>query len=64
MNIEQEYEELYSHWVKEFNHLALTELSQDLFDHYNEIVEFIKNYTLNSNGVIENQIIKFNCRCF
>ncbi|TXT62450.1 MAG: hypothetical protein BAJALOKI1v1_930005 [Promethearchaeota archaeon] len=58
MNIEQEYEKLYTHWFKEVNQLSLTELTQDLFNIYNNLIDTIIDYELLTEDAIEQEIFK------
>ncbi|MFW9940045.1 MAG: hypothetical protein ACFFFT_03330 [Candidatus Thorarchaeota archaeon] len=54
MNLEKDYEDLYQHWLKEFQQVELTRLDQKLFDKYNTLLN-----SLNNHQEYETNSIKF-----
>jgi DNA polymerase/3'-5' exonuclease PolX len=44
MNLQKDYEELYEHWLKEFQQVDLTEMNQDLFSQFKTTMDFINDY--------------------
>lgn len=58
MNLRRDYEKLYQHWFKEFQQTDLTELTQDQFNYYKQITDFINDYTEESMDDITDQILK------
>ncbi|MFX1411333.1 MAG: hypothetical protein ACFFA6_13365 [Promethearchaeota archaeon] len=44
MELRKDYEKLYQHWLDEFQQTELTALSQDLFEEYKKIINFINDY--------------------
>ncbi len=44
MELQKEYEKLYQHWLKEFQNTDITELSQDTFNDYIKILDFINEH--------------------
>jgi DNA replication initiation complex subunit (GINS family) len=44
MDLEKEYEKLYQHWLKEFEHPTLTNLNQKQFEQYTAVLKSIENH--------------------
>ncbi len=57
MNIEKEYERLYSHWLDEFQQVELTPLSKELINYYNNILSQLKDAQKGQKKVLQDQII-------
>ena len=58
MDLKTDYENLYQHWVKEFQQSELTTLNQALFDYYRKIVSFINNYIEEKKDILKEKIIE------
>jgi DNA replication initiation complex subunit (GINS family) len=57
LNIEKEYNKLYSHWLDEFEQAELTILSKDLINYYNRILSQLKDYKKTQQNLIKDQLI-------
>jgi len=58
MNLKTDYQNLYQHWLKEFEHSELTLLAQENFDYYRKNVDYITKFELEGKQNIENQLLK------
>ena len=58
MDLKTDYENLYQHWVKEFQQSELTTLNQALFDSYKKIVGFINNYKEEQKDDLKEKILE------
>ncbi|MFX1575170.1 MAG: hypothetical protein ACFFB0_20735 [Promethearchaeota archaeon] len=58
MDLKTDYENLYQHWIKEFQQSELTKLNQALFDYYRKIVSFINNYKEEQNDVLKEKVFE------
>ncbi|NVM16201.1 MAG: hypothetical protein HWN80_00690 [Candidatus Lokiarchaeota archaeon] len=58
MNLKTDYQNLYQHWLKEFEKPELTPLTQESFDYYRKSVDYINKYELESKQNIEIQLLK------
>jgi len=58
MNLKTDYQNLYQHWLKEFKQSELTPLTQENFEYYKKIVDYITKFELESRQNIENQLLK------
>jgi len=58
MNLKTDYQNLYEHWLKEFEQSELTPLTQENFDYYKKSVDYIAKFELESRQNIENQLLK------
>ncbi len=56
MDLQKEYEKLYQHWLKEFQNTDLTELSQDTFNNYIKILNFINEHQEKETDAIKQRI--------
>ena len=57
MNLKTDYQNLYQHWLKEFEQRELTPLTQERFDYYRKGVDYITKFELESKQNIENQLL-------
>ena len=58
MDIKREYNNLYQHWSKEVQESDLTLLTQEDFDNYKKSVDYIKNFKLKKEDIIQNEVLK------
>ncbi len=58
MNLKTDYQNLYQHWLKEFEQGELTTLTQDNFDYYRKNVDYITKFELQGKQNIEIQLLK------
>ncbi|MFX1274688.1 MAG: hypothetical protein ACFFBP_06005 [Promethearchaeota archaeon] len=58
MDLKNDYNKLYHQWLKESRELELTHLSQADFEYYKKSVEYIKNYKLEKEDAIQNEVLK------
>ncbi|MFX1312738.1 MAG: hypothetical protein ACFFHD_09015 [Promethearchaeota archaeon] len=58
MDLKTDYENLYQHWVNEFQQSELTKLDQHLFDYYKKIVSFINNYKEEQKQELKQQVFE------
>ena len=58
MNLKTDYQNLYQHWLKEFEQSELTPLTQECFDSYRKSVDYITKFELESKQIIESQLLK------
>jgi DNA replication initiation complex subunit (GINS family) len=57
MDFKKEYEQLYQHWLNEFQQIDLTQLTEDLFNKYQHLINKINNFRLNNKEKIKDRII-------
>lgn len=57
MDLKKEYEQLYQHWLNEFQQIDLTQLTEDLFNKYQHLINKINNFRLNNKEKIKDRII-------
>ncbi|MFX0048215.1 MAG: hypothetical protein ACFE8G_08595 [Candidatus Hermodarchaeota archaeon] len=57
MNLKADYQNLYQHWLKEFEKSELTPLTQENFDYYRKSVDFITKFDLEGKQHIEKQLL-------
>ncbi|MFX1288567.1 MAG: hypothetical protein ACFFFY_08425 [Promethearchaeota archaeon] len=57
MNLKADYQNLYQHWLKEFEKSELTPLTQENFDYYRKSVDFITKFDLEGKQYIEKQLL-------
>ena len=57
MNIEKDYERLYSHWCDEFEHVELTPLTKELISYYNNIFSQLKDAQKGQKNVLQDQLV-------
>lgn len=57
MNLKADYQNLYQHWLKEFEKSELTPLTQENFDYYRKSVDFITKFDLEGKHHIEKQLL-------
>ncbi len=57
MDLKKEYEQLYQHWLNEFQQIDLTQLPEDLFNKYQHLINKINNFRLNNKEKIKDRII-------
>jgi len=58
MDIKTIYNNLYQHWSKEIQESTLTLLVQDDFENYKKSVDYIKNFKLKKEDIIQIEILK------
>jgi len=58
MDLTEDYEKLFNHWLEEFQNSELTKLTPELFDEYNKFVKQIKEYRDDTSDVIKEQLLK------
>jgi len=58
MDLAEDYEKLFNHWLEEFQNSELTKLTLELFDEYNKFVKQIKEYRDDTSDVIKEQLLK------
>ena len=58
MDLVEDYEKLFNHWLEEFQNSELTKLTPELFDEYNKFVKQIKEYRDDTSDVIKEQLLK------
>jgi len=58
MNLETDYQNLYQHWLKEFEQSDLTPLTQENFDYFRKSVDYITKFELEGRQKVENQLLK------
>ena len=58
MDLAEDYEKLFNHWLEEFQNSELTKLTLELFDEYNKFVKQIKEYRDETSDVIKEQLLK------
>ncbi|MFX1345713.1 MAG: hypothetical protein ACFFBC_10910 [Promethearchaeota archaeon] len=58
MNLEKDYEDLYQHWLKEFQKVELTRLDQKLFDKYNTVLNSLNNHQENETNSIKFELFE------
>ena len=58
MNLKTDYQNLYQHWLKEFEQSDLTPLSQENFDYYRKSVDYITKFELEGKRNVEIQLLK------
>jgi len=58
MNLKTDYQNLYQHWLKEFEQGELTTLTQENFDYYRKNVDYITKFELQGKQNIEIQLLK------
>ena len=57
MNIEKDYNQLYTHWLEEFEHVELTSLSNELLSYYNRILNQIRKLQTGQENPIKDKIV-------
>jgi DNA replication initiation complex subunit (GINS family) len=57
MNLKTDYQNLYKHWLKEFETSELTPLTQETFDNYRKSVDHITKFELENKRNIEIKIL-------
>jgi len=58
MNLKTDYQNLYEHWLKEFEQSELTPLTQENFEYYRKRVDYITKFELESKQNVEIQLLK------
>ena len=58
MNLKTDYQNLYEHWLREFEQSELTPLTQENFNSYKKNVDYIVKFELESRQNVEIQILK------
>ena len=53
MDLKKDYDKLYQHWLKEFEHPELTQLTQDIFDNYKKSLSYINQYHIEEKPIVE-----------
>ena len=58
MDLKRDYENLYQHWLIEFQQVDLTKLNQKLFDKYSKLLNSIDNHQENETDNIKFQVFE------
>ncbi|MFX0080853.1 MAG: hypothetical protein ACFE94_03780 [Candidatus Hodarchaeota archaeon] len=58
MDLKKEYENLYQHWLKEFQQAELTNLNQKLFEKYGKLLNSVDNHQENESDIIKSQVFE------
>ncbi|MFW9971100.1 MAG: hypothetical protein ACFFDF_12975 [Candidatus Odinarchaeota archaeon] len=58
MDLRKEYEKLYQHWLKEFQNIDLTEITQETFNEYKRLLNFINDYREEEKEEVKAQLLK------
>jgi len=58
MDLKRDYENLYQHWLNEFQQVDLTKLNQKLFDKYSKLLNSIDNHQENGTDNIKFQVFE------
>ena len=58
MNLKTDYQNLYNHWLKEYEHSELSPLTQEVYNYYKKTVEYIRKYELEGGQPVELQLLK------
>jgi len=57
MNLKADYKRLYQHWLKEFEQVALTRLTQEDFNYFSKIINYIKKFELEDKQKVKLQLL-------
>ncbi|MFX0002054.1 MAG: hypothetical protein ACFE9C_10045 [Candidatus Hodarchaeota archaeon] len=57
MDLRKEYEKLYGHWLKEFQDIDLTQITQEIFNEYKKLLDFINSYQQKKKSELKDQIL-------
>ncbi len=57
MNLKADYKRLYQHWLKEFEQTTLTRLTQEVFNYFSKIVNYIKKFELEDKQKVKLQLL-------
>ncbi|MFX0038245.1 MAG: hypothetical protein ACFFCY_00870 [Promethearchaeota archaeon] len=57
MDLRKEYEKLYQQWLEEFQDIDLTPITQDIFNEYKKLLDFINNYQEEKKSEVKDQIL-------
>jgi len=57
MNLKADYKRLYQHWLKEFEQPTLTRLTQEDFNYFSKIVNYIKKFELDDKQKVKLQLL-------
>ena len=49
MNLKADFKRLYQHWLKEFEQITLTRLTQEDFNYFSKSVNYIKKFDIICN---------------
>ncbi len=58
MDLRKDYGKLYQQWLNEFQQTELTALSQDIFDDYKRIINYINDYEEEKKDNIKSQLLE------
>jgi len=58
MDLKKDYNTLYQHWLKEFNHVDLTSLTEEEFQNYKNIVKTVSNFELKEKIELQIQLLE------
>lgn len=58
MDLQKDYGKLYQHWLEEFQQIDLTELTQELFNDYKKITDYIDDYKEESMDELRDRILQ------
>ncbi|MFX0077271.1 MAG: hypothetical protein ACFE96_17660 [Candidatus Hermodarchaeota archaeon] len=57
MNLKTDYQNLYQHWLKEFEKSELSPLTKEKFEYYRKTVDYITKYELEGKQEVEIQLL-------
>jgi len=57
MNLKADYKRLYRHWLKEIEQTALTRLTQEDFNYFSKIINYIKRFELEDKQKVKLQLL-------
>lgn len=57
MNLKADYKRLYQHWLKEFEQTDLARLTQEDFNYFSKIVNYIKKFELEDKQKVKLQLL-------
>ena len=58
MNLKTDYQNLYNHWLKEFEQSEMTPLTQEAYNYYKKTVDYILKYELEGGQSVEFQLLE------
>jgi len=57
MNLKADFKRLYQHWLKEFEQITLTRLTQEDFNYFSKSVNYIKKFELEDKQKVKLQLL-------
>lgn len=58
MDLKEDYQKLYQHWLEEFQQIELTVLNQDIFENYKKIINSVNNHHEDSKNYLKFQVFE------